>query len=754
MKHKKKESPVSNSPQKAALASNVSRDNKSAGAVTKASEAIKTTKAGKTTKANRGQGQAQEWDVHDSELYLNRELSWLGFNQRVISEAFEESTPLLEKLKFVTIFFSNLDEFFMVRLSGLLKLVEKEHHSESSPLFLDDEELEDTLDEVSVKVRELVKTAYQALGDVVLPGLEEHGVHLLKVEELSRTEREKLDQFFEEQVFPVLTPLAVDTAHPFPYLSNLSLYLAISFEESKEDGEPLLAFVEVPAALNRMVLVSARGKRQRFVLLEDLIKIHLDKLFPWTKVLGANVFRVTRNLDYQLFEGDVKDLMKSIELELKDRAQKIVVRMEVEPGFPTHLKNRLRMNLELDISDVYETQGLVNPRDLGALLKLELSQKLRDKPFTARVSKDFLEGRDIFEVIREKDVLLHHPYETFSSVLEFLEAAAHDPNVLAIKQTLYRTGGDSPIIDSLVTAAEKGKQVTTVVELKARFDEQNNIVWSRRLERAGAHVVFGFVGLKTHAKCLMVVRREGAQLRRYVHLSTGNYNSVTAKFYTDICYFTAREDICNDVGSLFNLLTGFNILGSDEGALSKKKPPKFEQIFAAPFHLRERLLSLIEDEISLKKAGKPAKIMMKMNALTDLKLVSALYRASQAGVPVVLIVRGMCVLRPGLNGVSENIRVLSLIDRFLEHSRLFWFGAGGKPKVYLASADLMPRNLDRRVEVMWPVLDKAARDRITAILDTYLKDNCKVHEMQSDGSYVRLRGASPFRAQEHFIHGL
>jgi polyphosphate kinase len=690
-------------------------------------------------------------DFHDPELYLNREISWLGFNQRVLSEVFEEDTPLLERLKFVTIFFANLDEFFMVRLSGLLKLVEKESHSESSPLFLDDEEVEVTLDEVSVKVRELVKSAYHALAEFVMPGLEDHGIYIIKLEELSRAEKEKLDQYFEDQVFPVLTPLAVDTAHPFPYLSNLSLYLAISFEESKEDGEPLLAFVEVPAALNRLVLVTSKGKRQRYILLEDLVRSHLDKLFPWTKVVGANVFRVTRNLDYQLFEGDVIDLIKSIELELKDRAQKIVVRMEVEPGFPISLRNRLRMSLELDHSDVYETQGFVNPRDFGAFLKLELPGRLKDKPFTSQVHSAFVDGRDIFEVIREQDVLLHHPYDSFSPVLEFVDAAAKDPNVLAIKQTLYRTGGDSPIIDSLVAAAEKGKQVTAVVELKARFDEQNNIVWSRRLERAGAHVVFGFVGLKTHAKCLLIVRREGTQLRRYVHLSTGNYNSVTAKFYTDLSYFTARIDIANDVGSLFNLLTGFNILGSEDGALAKKKPPKFDQIFAAPFHLRERLLKLIEEESELSKDGKPARIMMKMNALTDSKIVAALYKASQMGVKITLIVRGMCVLRPGLKQVSENIRVLSLLDRFLEHSRIYWFGCDGKPKIYLASADMMPRNLDRRVEIMWPILDKSSRDRITSALNIYLKDNCKVHEMQSNGSYVRMRGENRFRAQEFFI---
>jgi polyphosphate kinase len=693
-------------------------------------------------------------DLEEPELYLNRELSWLEFNGRVLAEADDSSNPLMEKLKFVTIFFSNLDEFFMVRLSGLLKLVEKEHHNESSPQFLDDEELEETLDEVALKVRALLKNAYHSLSHHVLPQFADHGIHLLKIDELSKGERERLDAFFEEQVFPVLTPLAVDTAHPFPYLSNLSLYLAITFEETSEEGETLLAFVEVPSTLSRLVLVSARGKKHHYVLLEDLIKIHLDKLFPWTSVATANVFRVTRNLDYQLLEAEVKDLMKSIELELKDRAQKIVVRLEVENGFPLMVKNRLRMALELDNSDVYEVSGLLNPRDLSAWLKLELSHKHRDHPHTPKLPSLFSEEKDIFEALREQNVLLHHPYDSFAPTLQFVEQAANDPNVLAIKQTLYRTGGDSPIIDSLVRAAEKGKQVTAVVELKARFDEQNNIVWSRRLERAGAHVVFGFVGLKTHAKCTLVVRKEGTKLRRYVHLSTGNYNSATAKFYTDLAYFSCDEKLTNDIGSLFNLLTGFNILGAEERLLSKKRAPKFSQIFVAPFHLRDQILELINVEIESVKKGLQAQIMMKMNALTDTKIVAALYRASMEGVKVVLIVRGMCVLRPGVKGVSDNIRVLSVVDRFLEHSRVFWFSNRGQPKIYLASADMMPRNLDRRIEIFWPINDRVSRERVTRLLKSYLLDKCKAYEMDPNGLYTRVSGGgkgNSFRVQESFI---
>ena len=692
-------------------------------------------------------------DLDDPELLLSRELTWLAFNERVLSEAQNLSNPLLERLKFLTIFHSNLDEFFMVRLSGLLKLVEKEGLHGSKVSALDDEEIEETLDEVAIVVRRLVKESSDLLGTHLLPELSENQMQLLSIPDLSKGERDRLDEYFDQQVFPVLTPLAVDPAHPFPYLSNLSLYLAVNFVETGEDGEPLLAFVEIPSSLNRLVPTFARNKKYRFVLLEELICLHLHKLFPWTSVRGAHVFRVTRNLDYQLLEGEVKDLMKSIEHELKDRAQKIVIRLEVEQAMSAELKHRLRMSLGLDPSDVYEVNRILNPRDFSAFLKLETIGALRDEPFNPRLNARIADCEDIFEAIREQDIMFHHPYDSFVGVLEFIRQAAEDKNVLAIKQTLYRTGGDSPIIDSLVKAAENGKQVTAVVELKARFDEQNNIVWARRLERAGAHVVFGFVGLKTHAKCTLVIRKEGNSLRRYVHLSTGNYNSSTAKLYTDIGHLSADPELADDVGKLFNLLTGFNILGTEEQGRSLKRMPDFEKISAAPFDLRGTLHALIEIERKLHSSENPGHIIFKMNALTDPSIVALLYRASQSGVKIDLIVRGMCVLRPGLPGISENIRVVSIIDRFLEHSRMYWFKNGGKTKLFLSSADIMTRNLDRRIEIMWPVLDQNLKSKLTELLMEFQRDNVKSHVMQPDGSYIKLAvGEAPLlRCQERFI---
>ncbi len=692
--------------------------------------------------------------LDESELFLNREIAWLTFNERVLGEAESKTTPLLERLKFIIIFHSNLDEFFMVRLSSLLRLLEQNDETRTlSENSMDDEDIEDTLDEVSVKVRQDLKRASHALYSSILPALAENHLLIAKIDDLSRAELERVDEFFELQIFPVLTPLAVDPAHPFPYLSNLSCYLVVSFEEVGDNGEPLMAFVEIPPKLNRFVKIAARGKRHKFVLLEDVIKRHLEKLFPWTQVSGSYSIRVTRNLDYQLLEAEVKDLMKSIEFELKDRAQKIVVRMEIEGGIPEQLKNRLRVALELDHSDIYEVPGFLNIRDAGALLKIESPLSLRDNPFNPRIHPRMADEKDIFDVIRERDVILHQPFDSFVSVLEFLRLAAEDPNVLAIKQTLYRTGGDSPIIETLVRAAENGKQVTAVVELKARFDEHNNIVWARRLERAGVHVVFGFVNLKTHAKCILVVRREGAHLQKYVHLSTGNYNSATSRMYTDIGHFTCNPDITGDLVNLFNLLTGFNILSGAEKPGKNAKIPTFEKIKVAPFALRNSFIHLIDSEKKNHTADNPGHIILKMNSLVDTKLCQALYKASQKGVRVDLIVRGVCVLRPGLPGVSDNIRVISVVDRFLEHSRIYWFRHGGDPIIHLGSADFMPRNMDRRIEVVWPIEDAEFKGRITNILHFYLKDNVKSHIMQPDGTYKQVTPGKekPFRSQEKFI---
>ncbi len=699
---------------------------------------------------------AKHASVDDPELFLNRELAWLTFNERVLGEAECKFNPLMERLKFLTIFHSNLDEFFMVRLARLLKMLENEESGIIGPETADSEDLdpEEMLDEVALKVRTILKRASVCFHGNILPALEEKGILIAPMEDLSRTELERVDEYFEQQVFPVLTPLAIDPAHPFPYLTNLSLYLAVRFEEMGNLGAPFLAFVEIPPKLNRFISVSTRGRKHKFVLLEDIIRRHLDKLFNWPEVVGAHLFRVTRNLDYELFEGEVKDLMKSIELELKDRAQKIVVRLEVETGTPEHLRNRMRLALGLDASDVYEVVGILNMRDATSLLKLDVDASLKDAPFASVMSSRLSGDRDIFEVIRERNIFLHHPFDGFGSVLEFLRQAADDPNVLAIKQTLYRTGGDFPVTESLVRAAENGKQVTAVVELKARFDEQNNIAWAKRLEHAGVHVVFGFVGLKTHGKCTLVVRRENSKLQRYIHLSTGNYNSSTAKLYTDIGILTCDAKLTEDVMNLFNLLTGFNIIGGEERTGRQIRPPHFEKLKVAPFGLRNHFLHLIDNEKRNHSAENPGHIILKMNALVDQKLVQALYKASQKGVKIELIIRGVCVLKPGVPGVSENIKVVSVIDRFLEHSRIYWFRHSGQPVVYLGSADFMPRNMDRRIEAVWPVDDDENKARIWELLQIYLRDNIKSHVMQSDGTYKQnspLGREKPFRAQEKLI---
>lgn len=690
----------------------------------------------------------------ESELFLNRELAWISFNDRVLKEAESRDTPLLERFKFLSIFSSNLDEFFMVRLSSLYKLLDSQNDGMAlTSMSAGGIDPEETLDEVSLLIRRQLKRAYATFQASLLPMLALEGVSVVGTYQLSQSDLDYLDQFFENQIFPILTPLAVDQAHPFPFLANLSSYLAVRFKERGDNGEPLMAFVEVPSKLSRFVAIHGRGKEHKFVVVEDLIKRHLNKLFPWNEIEDAYMFRVTRNLDYQLLEGEVKDLMKSIEFELKDRAQRFVVRLEVEREMPESLRANLRSHLELDASDIYDSPGILNLRDLMFFTKLELAPGHRDLPFKPKLNVRLNDDREIFDVIRERDVLLHHPYESFSSVLEFLKVAAEDPNVLAIKQTLYRIGGDSPILEALVRAAEKGKQVTAVVELKARFDERNNIAWARRLERAGAHVVFGFVGLKTHAKCALVVRREGQHLQRYAHLSTGNYNNATARTYTDLGMLTADETLTNDLAKLFNLLTGFN-LGVSETKLAKfLSGQSFESIHIAPFGLRDFFISLIQEEIKTHAETGQGHIVFKMNSLTDHKLIQAIYSAGRAGVRCDLIVRGVCVLRPGVSGVSDNVRVISIIDRFLEHSRVFYFRNGGLPKVFLGSCDFMPRNMDRRIEVVWPVACEALKVKVIEVLSYCLRDNLKSHVMMSDGSYVPYRNSRQklWRSQERLL---
>lgn len=692
-------------------------------------------------------------EMESEELLINREIEWLRFDERVLSEAANPNNPLMERLKFLIIFHTNLDEFFMVRLARLLRLLDLEPERKTTTDD-DNDDAEEMFDEVAKIVRQLLATATDIFHTSLIPELATVGIVRLQPDDLTASEQHRLSEYFFNQIFPILTPLAVDPAHPFPYLANLSVYLALHFQETQSNGQPLLGFVEIPKSLNRIVRVKSDKNTHAYILLEDLIRRHLSHLFPWTSLTEAYTFRVTRNLDYQLLEGEVQDLMKALEIELKDRAQKNVVRLEVEPGLPQDLRQRLQNALELDNSETYTTDLPLNMKDLLPLLKADVDPMLRDAPFLPRTYPALLSSSDIFASIREKPMLLHHPFDSFAAVLEFLRQAAEDPNVLAIKQTLYRIGVNSPIIDILIRAAENGKQVTVVVELKARFDEHNNIEWARRLERSGVHVVFGFVGLKTHAKCALVIRREHEVLRRYLHLSTGNYNHLTAKIYTDLSMLTDDPATTRDIMDLFNILTGFNLLGGDvtpELSGVTGDEPAFNRILVAPFSMRQQLTALIEAEGNL---GSEGRIILKMNSLIDPSLIAALYQASEKGVSIDLIIRGMCALRPGLPKYSENIRVTSIVDRFLEHTRIFWFGTLPAGKLFLGSADFMARNMDRRIETLWPVDDFTLRAEVYSILQAYLRDNQNSHIKLPDGTYVRStreQTTHPFRAQDYLI---
>lgn len=682
----------------------------------------------------------------------NRELAWLQFNERVLSEAGRDDTPLLERLKFISIFSANLDEFFMVRLSGLLRLAEKQGISSTSST--EEAPVAEMLEAVSSKVRDLLRECHSLLHNRVLVDLRRAGLVILTLEDLAPEELDGLKALFAANIFPVLTPLAVDPAHPFPYLSNLALYLAVHFQEMSPAGDPLLAFVEIPSQLQRFYFLEPRDGLRRCIPLEEIVRQNLGVLFPWTKVAGASLVRVTRNLDYQLLEGEVQDLMRSIEVELKDREQKFVLRLEIDERLPLAVRDRLLTELDLEAVDVYTTPRFVGSADFRELLSLDLGVEHRDPSFNPRIHPSFAGQVDTFQVIRDGDVLLHHPYDSFVSIVEFVDVASKDPAVLAIKMTLYRGGGDSPLIESLIRAAERGKQVTVVIELKARFDEAKNISWARRLERSGAHVVFGFVGLKTHCKCLLVVRREKDRLQHYVHLSTGNYNHSTARLYTDLALLTSDSSVSSDVAHLFNLLTGFNILGDRTSGAHSVRLPEFKSLTVAPFSLRDKIISEIKQEVASHIRHGNGRIVLKMNALTDLVVIRALYAASQKGVQVDLLVRGVCMIRPGVEGVSDRIRVRSVIDRFLEHARVYWFANNGEPRVFLSSADMMTRNLDRRIEVAWPLRTPDHIVQVTSLLSVQLDDNTHAYELNSAGAYIRKiapPGALAVRSQMAFI---
>jgi len=667
------------------------------------------------------------------ELFINRELGLLEFQRRVLDEAQDENNPLLERVKFLSIFGSNMDEFFMVRVSGIRKQVEAQI-TEMSPDGMTPRE---QLAAIRKLAMELYHEAQQCLSRQLLPKLEKAGIHVLNYGRLSKSQKEKADAYFKEVVYPVLTPLALDPGHPFPHISNLSVNLAIVISDPK--GNEKFARLKLPNTLPRFIPIkhSSGGVRKDgtiphhhyFVWLEQVIAANVGLLFPGMKVLEAHPFRVIRDADIEIQEIEADDLLETMQQSIRRRKFGSVVQIAIHESMPTAIRNLLVENLELKRSDVFVQKIPLGLADLMQIYEQVERHDLKYPPYKARIVSPFKNAEvaeDIFAAIRQENILIHHPYDSFTSVIDFLNAAARDPQVLAIKQTLYRVGHNSPIVDALLTASERGKQVAVLVELKARFDEESNIGWARKLEQAGVHVVYGLMGLKTHSKIGMVVRQEADGIRRYVHLATGNYNSVTSNIYEDIGIFTCDEAIGADATDLFNYLTGYST------------QEEYRKLLVAPLNLRQKLSALIEREIEHAKDGEQAHLIFKVNAIVDTEIIEQLYDASRAGVQVDLLVRGICCLRPGVKNVSENIRVISIVGRFLEHSRIFYFLNEGKEEIYLGSADLMTRNLNHRVEVVFPVESpehiRYLRDHV---LERYLKDNTRARKMQANGQYQR-----------------
>jgi polyphosphate kinase len=677
--------------------------------------------------------------LHDPRLYLNRELSWLEFNQRVLDEAYNPSVPLLERLKFLAISSSNLDEFFMVRVAGLKQQLQTMNQGTGPDNLSPAEQL--LL--VSKRAHEMVESQYSLLRERLLPELAQHQIQISHPLDLTAEQRRYLADRFSYHIYPVLTPLAIDPGHPLPPLKNKSLNLAIVLERSSAWRDTsVFAVVQVPTMLGRLVEIKPSNGRL-FMLLEDVISMHITHLFPGARATGCWPFRITRNFDMTINEEESEDLLHTIQKEVRRRDRGNAVRLELAQGASSEIAKFLSSSLKLDHEDLYLIDGPLHLSDLMRLAPPDTPKNLKDEPFIPAYIPAFEQADTIFEAISKGDIFLHHPYESFDYVVDFIQQAAEDPEVLAIKQTLYRTSGDSPVVRALARAAELGKQVTAIVELKARFDEENNIAWARALEEAGVHVVYGVIGLKTHSKIAIVVRRENDTLKRYVHLSTGNYNPNTARLYTDISLFTCREAFGEDATALFNLLTGYS------------KPPQWHRFTVAPLGLQEKIISLIDNEAEqAKKTGK-GRIIAKMNALVDAETIRALYAASQAGVQIDLLVRGICCLRPNVPGISENIRVTSVVDRFLEHSRMFYFEAGGREELYLSSADWMPRNFQRRVEILFPIEDPLIKLILRRdILGTMLADNTKAKRLTQDGTYLKIErqeGEEAVRSQEKFL---
>ena len=672
--------------------------------------------------------------------YINRELSWIEFNLRVLQEARDPSHPPLERAKFLAIFATNLDEFFMIRVSGLKKQIAA-GVVEVTP---DGNIPGTTLDHIVAKLTPMLHEHSRVWNEEVKPLLCEHGVCVLNYDELDPDQRAHAVEYFDREVFPVLTPLAFDPGHPFPHISNLSLNLAVVVRDEKDRER--FARVKVPPSLPRLVPLNdcTEGDtcRHGFVWLDQVIAANIAPLFPGMAVQRTYGFRVTRDSDLEIQEDEADDLLSTIERVMQDRRFGSVVRLEVVHDMPDRVRDILVDNLQIDMRDVYRVDGALSLSDLMELTKLQLPA-LKDPPFTPRQPFDMSPGGDIFTLIKSRDILLYHPYDSFIPVVDFIRAAANDPQVLAIKVTLYRVGSNSPVVQALIEAIQNGKQVAVLVELKARFDEENNIQWARALEEEGVHVVYGLPGLKVHCKVALVVRRESDGICRYVHMSTGNYNATTARIYTDLGMFTCREDIGEDASDLFNLLTGYS------------RQREFRELYVAPVNLRAKLISLIEREVETHKQYGNGRIIFKVNAIVDTAMINALYTASQAGVKVDLIARGICCLRPGMPGISENIRVVSIVGRFLEHARICYFHNNGDEEMFAGSADLMPRNLDRRVETTFPILDPRLRQRLyDEVLMLQLRDNVKARELQTDGSYryvARENGQPPLNSQAEML---
>lgn len=667
-------------------------------------------------------------DLNKPEYFYNRELSWLKFNLRVLKEAMFKNAPLLERLKFIAISASNLDEFFMVRVAGLWNSLDNGVDKVDAAGLSVKEQLEAIAESAHEQIRTQTKYLMALIGEMDAVGL-----HFRRVENLTDLGKDWLEEYYREIIYPVLTPMAVDASRPFPFLANKTQNLAV--ELIKSDGEHSMGLIQVPSVLDRILEIPPE-ERRTFVFLEDIIASHCQDLFKGCQILDVVPFRVTRDSDLDLEEEDSVDLLKEVEESLRKRKRGAAVRLEIFKTNNNRIKKFLEENLDVSDLEIYEINGPLDPTCFFKFTGLKGMWPWLHEPFVPQRPLELPDDSDLFAAIRQNDILLHHPYESFDPVVKLVSDAADDPKVLAIKQTLYRVSGNSPIVAALARAAENGKQVTVLVELKARFDEENNILWARRLEKAGCHVIYGLVGLKTHAKIILIVRKEDNGIKRYVHLGTGNYNDSTAKLYTDLGLMTANDEFGIDASAFFNLLSGYG------------EPPVWNKLVMAPLGLREKIYSLIDNEINMVNMGKEGHIIAKMNSLIDYPVIQKLYEASAAGVHIDLIVRGICGLRTGIEGISDNITVRSIVGRQLEHSRIFWFANGGEEQLYLSSADWMPRNLNDRVELFFPVETEEHIRRIKALLDLYLRDNVGAHMMQSNGTYRRVHNKlEPVSAQ-------